>query len=328
MTYGPPNPQYPAGPNPQQPGPPPFGAAQVKASPAQAILAPTAAPNQKSLIVGAAAAVAGLLIIVCGFLNWLSLTASFSESIPGAGDMSMEIEMSVNGVGSHSASIDVSLPDSIPSSTKDEIEANAAKEFDSESQDGDGPGSPAVWTIIFGALVVIGGAMIAVRRFPGIGAVVVAVAGLASTIAAIVFVADPLGAFGGNMGDMEGGTADTSAGYGLWLTLILSFVALVGGALAVLMTVAPEKLGGSRAGALPAGPTVPGGAPGFAPGTANYGQQPAQPNYGQQPPAAPNYGQQQGQPQGGFPPVPPQGAPGQQYPGQQPPQGYGPPPQY
>lgn len=88
------------------------------------------------------------------------------------------------------------------------------------------------------------------------------------------------------------------------------------GAYALALVLIPEKLG--AAGAPGFAPQQPGG---FVPGTANYGQQPAQPNYGQQPPAAPNYGQQQGQPQGGFPPVPPQGAPGQQYPGQQPPPG-------
>ncbi|WP_341267901.1 hypothetical protein [Gordonia malaquae] len=324
MTYGPPNPQYPSGPNPQQPGPPPFGAAPAKASAAQAILAPTAAPNQKSLIVGAVAAVIGLLLVVFSFLTWASISVDQSTSL-GGDSMSVKIEMSISGLGNADVSTDVNLPGSLPDSVKDEI-LRSAPTADELNSDEDGPGKPGVWMIVFGVVLIVGGVLIVVRKFPGIGAVVATVAGVAATITAIVFVADPIGAFGGTMKDTPAGAGvDSGASYGLWLTLLASLAALAVGGLAVLMTIAPEKIGGSRAGGLPTGNAVP-GAPGFAqPGPAQPGSvPPAAPNYGQQP-AQPNYEQQPGQPQGGFPPVPPQGAPGQQYPGQQPPQGYGPP---
>ena len=324
MTYGPPNPQYPAGPNPQQPGPPPFGVAPVKASPVQAILAPTAAPNQKSLIVGAAAAVIGLLLVVFSFLTWASISVNQSNSLGGE-SMTVKIEMSISGLGDADVSTDVDLPGSLPDSVKDEI-LKSAPTADELNSDEDGPGKPGVWMIVFGVLLIAGGVLVVIRKFPGIGAVIAAVAGVAATITAIVFVADPIGAFGGTMNDTPAGAGvDSGASYGLWLTLLASLAALAVGALAVLLTVVPEKFGGSRAGAMFAGPAAPGGAPGFAQaGPAQPGPvPPGAPNLGQ-----PNYGQQLGQPQGGFPPVPPQGAPGQQYPGQQPPQGYGPPPQH
>ncbi|MCF8588522.1 hypothetical protein [Gordonia liuliyuniae] len=304
MTYGPPN-QLPPnfGQQPPFPGAPVTAGQNGKPSVQRAILAPTAAPNKKSLLVGVGAAVVGALLIIFSFLNWLSVNVSSSQSIPGAGTMSMNMELSVNGVGSYATDVDVDLPDGIPDSIADDVRTSADEGF-AEGAD-DGPGSPAVWTIIFGVLLIIGGALIAARRFPGIGSIIVAVAGLATTLATIVFVADPLGAFGGDMGDMDGGGAEASAGYGLWLILVFSLVALVVGALAVLMTVAPEKFGTASR---PAGPGV--GAP------HQFGAQ--QPGFGQPQPGQPA----PGQPQGGFPPVPPQGPNyGQQPPNYGPPQG-------
>lgn len=307
MTYGPPN-QPP--PNfGQQPPVPGFG--QAKPSVQQALLAPTAPPNQKSLIVGIAAAVVGLLLIVFSFLNWLSVNVTQSESVAGMGDLSVTMDLSVNGVGSYSTDVDVNLPSGVPDSVASEIRKGADQGF-AEGAD-DGPGSPAVWTIIFGALLIVGGALIAARRFPGVGAIIVAVAGLATTIATVVFVADPLGAFGGDMGDMEG--ADVSAGYGLWLTLVLSLVALAAGAVAVLLTVAPGKFGtpSPQAGQGFGAPQQAFGAPQQQAPQQQFGQQvpPQAPGFGQQPPQAPNHGQ------------PPQQQPnfGQQPPNYGPPQG-------
>ena len=269
MSYGPPNQP------PPNIGPPSFGPAP-KPSLQSRLLAPTAAPNKKTLMVGLGAVVVGVLLIVFSFLTWLSLSATISEPIPGAGEMKVNVEMSVTGVGVDSSDVDISMPDGVPDGLIDE------SQIDPDQSGGDGPGSPAIWTIVFGVLLIVGGALIAVRRFPGIGAIIVAVAGLATTIATIVFVADPLGAFGGDMGDVD--SSDASAGYGLWLTLVLSLIALAVGAAAVLGTLFPEKLGGPKS---PVGPGF-GPQPGFGPAQPpNFGQQP--PNYGQQPP---NFGKQ------------------------------------
>ncbi|WOC12810.1 hypothetical protein [Gordonia sp. MP11Mi] len=311
MTYGPPNQPPPNfGQQPPFPGAPATAGQNGQLSVQRAILAPTAAPNQKSLLVGVGAAVVGALLIIFSFLNWLSVNVSSSQSIPGTGTMSMNMELSINGVGSYATDVDVDLPGGMPDSIADEVRKSADEGF-AEGSD-DGPGSPAVWTIIFGVLLIVGGALIAARRFPGIGSIIVAVAGLATTIATIVFVANPLSAFGGDMSDMDEGGADVSAGYGLWLTLVFSLVALVAGALAVLMTVAPEKFGTSSR---PAGPGFGGPQQQFgAPPQAGFGQ----PQSGQPQPGQPAPGQQQG----GFPPVPPQGPNyGQQPPNYGPPQG-------
>ncbi len=314
MTYGPPN-QPPAGQYPQQP----FSPGAAKQSPSQAILAPTAAPNQKSLIVGAAVAVLGLLLIVFSFLNWTTISMEQSQSLGGE-SMSIKVEMSINGLGNSDVSTDVSLPSSVPDSVKNEI-TSSAPSADELNNGSDGPGKPAVWMIVFGVLLIAGGVLIVVRRFPGIGAVIAAVAGVAAAITAVVFVADPVGAFGGKLKDApSGANLDSSVGIGLWLTLLVALVALAGGAVAVLLTVAPDKFGGS-----PAAPTGF-GAP--VPGTGGFGQpgQP-QPNFNQQNFNQPNFNQP-GPAQGGFPPAAPPQQPGQ-YPqqGQQPPQGQYPPQQ-
>lgn len=295
MTYGPPNPQYPAGPNPQQPGWSPQPAQQPATNILSRITAPVVAAD-RLFQAGIGLAVGGVLLIVFSCLSWVSSeSGGISASITGIGTVSFDA----------------------PGESEDLIARNteATEEL---------LNAPGIWTIIFGVLILGAGVVLIVRRFQGIAAVAGAVLGVIALITALVFFADPGNALlDSSLGDSSM-SDDESRGYGLWLVLIGALVSAVVGAYALALVLIPEKLGAAGA---PVGfaPQQPGG---FAPGTANYGQQPAQPNYGQQPPAAPNYGQQQGQPQGGFPPVPPQGAPGQQYPGQQPPQGYGPPPQH
>lgn len=313
MTYGQ---QFP----PQPPSTPPqrSGGAQ------QALLAPTAPPNQIRLIAGIGVAVAGLLLIAFAFLNWLTISVHESESIMG-NEMSVNMEMTINGVGSHDAQIDMNLPSSIPTSIREQIEANNNSSMTDLNSSEDGPDSPAKWTIIFGILLIIGGALVAVRRFPGIGAIVAVFGGVAATIASIIFISSPLTAFGANKNELDG--ADVSAGLGVWLTLLVSLLALVGGALLLAMTVMPEKLaflgggGGQPNGASPQGfgqaqPQQYGQQPpqGYAPpqqfGTQQpqYGQPPQpgyappQQQYGQQPPQQQPYPQQQYPPQQGFPP--------------------------
>lgn len=122
MSYGPPNQPPPNfGQPPQQAGVP----GPSKPSVQSKLLAPTGARSRNSLIVGAGAALLGVLLIVFSFLTWLSLNASMSHSLAGAGDMTMDINMTVNGVGSDSTDLDVSLPGGIPASVADEIQANA-----------------------------------------------------------------------------------------------------------------------------------------------------------------------------------------------------------
>ncbi|WP_143965298.1 hypothetical protein [Gordonia zhaorongruii] len=239
MTYGPPN-STPSEPNQARVPTAHDSSAQPPAL--QRLLAPTAAPNLKSLLIGAVIALVGLLLIVFGFLNWLSYSATKSL---GPVDASVALDLSVSGVGNPTADTEVRLPDAIPAVVRDGMEERVAADASDVENREDGPGSPATWTIVCGVLLIAGGALMALRRFPGIGAVIAALAGLAATCSSIAFVADPLGAFGGNMtGENSGADLQYSAGYGLWLTLIASLVALAAAALAVAVTLAPGRSDG------------------------------------------------------------------------------------
>ena len=295
MTYGQPNPGDP-GQHPQYgaPGQPPqfAGAPAPAGAPAATVplLAPTGPASPRRMIVGAVAAVAALLLIVFSFLTWAS--ASDTESNPVTGDVS--ISVSVSGMGSVDADTDFEVPDELAGfMSEEEMRAQMNESADAETK------MPGIWTVIFGVIVGIGAVLVLVRRFPGIGAVLIALGGVAATIASIVFIADPIGAVAKNTSAED--RELFSAGYGLWLVLIGALLALLAGAAMLALTLAPAKF--DDAGSAPAGF----GGPGQYPGRQPFPGQPQ--NFGQQP-----GGQFPGQPGGQYP-----GQPGGQFPGQQPP---------
>jgi len=287
MTFGP-NP-VPPGPNPA-PGFPPVAPANPPAK--AALLAPTGPSSQRRLIISVVAGVAGLLLIIGSFLTWASV-----DETDSSGGITASVQISISGMGSG----DVTLEgmddsgfgtDSITAQMEQSIEDEAAKN--------------GIWTLIFGILILAGGALIAVRRYPGIGAAVVGVVGLASTIAAIVFVADPAGA----VGDGDTGDVDVGAGVGLWLVLVGALLGLLAGAAALAVTLRPAQYDDAA--------PAPLAAPGFGPQgfgqPQGFGGPQAPQGYGG--PQAPQAPQGFGQPQA-------PGAPGPQGYTGQPPQGFG-----
>lgn len=316
MTYGPHNPgqpgQYPPGQPPQGlPGQPPQYPGAYPPAPAATspLLAPSGPATQRRTIVGAVAAVAALLLIVFSFLTW----ASASDSINEAG-VSADMSVTVSGMGS----VDTDLQmHNAPAGFEDMM-----NQSDSANEDTKMPG---IWTVIFGILVGAGAALMLLRRFPGVGALLTVVGGLAATIASIVFIADPIGAVA------KGTTGQDrelfSAGYGLWLVLIGSILALLAGAAMLALTLAPAKF--DDAAPAPGGFGGPGQFPGQPPfpgqPQAQFGGQPQQQPFPGQPgaqfPGQQPFPGQHGPGQPGLAQQPPFGGqqyPGQQYPGQPP----------
>lgn len=246
------------------------------------LLAPTGPSTQRRTIVGGVAALSALLLIVFSFLSWA--TASEEEALPGGGEVSYSA--SISGMGS------VDMDVSMPSELQGYMSEDQLKEQMNDSADTKMPG---IWTVIFGVIVGIGAALVFVRKFPGIGGVLIAVGGFAATIASIVFIADPIGAVAKDTSSKD--SEVFSAGYGLWLVLVGSLLALLAGAAMLALTLAPSKFDDT-----PAAPVGFGG-----PGPQYPGQQyPGQQHPGQQ---AQYPGQQ-------YPGQPGPQSPGQQYPGQ------------
>jgi len=283
------------------------------------LLAPTGPSSQRRLIIAVVAGVAAILLIVGSFLTWASMSASESDSSIGAA-MNVTIDMDVTGMGTGDATVDIDtseFPDEIADQIRDEVEK---QNIGLSGEIEDNASKPGIWTIIFGVIVAIGAILIAVRRFPGVGALLALAAGLAATIATIVFVIDPAGAVGAN--DIPDG-ADVSAGIGLWLALVGALLGLLAGAAAVAVTLRPAQFDD----AAPAQLGAPGGfgPQGFGGPQAPGGQAPQGFGGPQAPPAPQGFGQPQapgGQAPHGYTGQPPQGQPPQGQPPQgQPPQG-------
>lgn len=296
MTYGQHNP------GPPEPIPGPGPSAPAGGGPAAALLAPAGPSSMRRTIVGAVAAVAALLLIVGSFLTWASASEEISEG-PIAGNVSI----AVSGMGS--VDFEMNIADA-PDGFDDMFNSDEGR---AEAEDD--TGMPGIWSVIFGVLVAAGAVLVLIRKFPGIGGVITAVGGLAATIAAIVFISDPIGAVTTRpIGDGAGD--DFSAGLGLWLVLVGAIFALLAGAAMLALTFAPDKFDDAAPSA-PAGFGGPGSAPfGSQPGPAQHqaGQYPGAPHQGPQNPGQQNPGQQNPGQQYQGPPA------GQQYPGQHAPQ--------
>ncbi|MFT4085753.1 MAG: hypothetical protein QM658_01135 [Gordonia sp. (in: high G+C Gram-positive bacteria)] len=191
--------------------------------------------------------------------------------------------------------------DGVPGAVKDQVEAGLQQHKDEASKEiRDNASIPGVWTIVFGLLAAVGAVLLLIRRFPGIGALVVTVAGLAATIAVIVFVSDPASAVGMKSDGDFPPDADVSTGFGLWLALLGALLGLLAGVAAVLLNLMPDKFDDAK----PAAPGQFGGRPQGGPqqfGAPQQGyQQPGHPQQGGYPPQ-PGYPQQGFGPQSGGP---------------------------
>lgn len=288
MTYGqPPVPQ--PGPNfggtPYPGGP---GWVSQAAAPDWGFMAPLGPPSSRRLIAGVLALVAALLLIVGSFLTWASITEEFSEDLGGSDTLSAEVSLTISGMGS------VDMDAAISGGTESMQDA-IDEEFSASAQDEaeDDTGAPGIWTVIFGGLIAVGGAVLLSRRFPGVGAGLTVLGAVAAVISAIIFVADPVGAVvTGDIGDT--GEANVAVGAGLWMVLVGAILALVAAAAMLGLTLAPGTFDGAPA---------TGGA-----GPAGFGPQPGgfPPQQGGFPPQQGGFPPQQGgfPHQGGFPPQP------------------------
>ncbi len=320
MTYGPYNPGPPGQYPPQgMPGQPPlypdgYGpAAAPAAGTSTALLAPTGPKTQRRTFAGVVAAVAGLLLIVFSFFTW----ASASDSINEMG-VSADMTVAVSGMGAVDTHLQIN---DAPAGFEDMM--NQTEASDDETK------MPGIWSVGFGVIVVAGAALFLLRRFPGIGALLTAVGGVAATITAVVFVTDPIGAVakGVTSEDREIFAAD----YGLWLVLAGAVLALLAGAAMLALTLVQGEFDDEPP------VTAPFGGPGYVPGQPQQfggpasGQQYAPGPSPQFPGQSPQFPVQSPQfpgqpyPSQSHPgqPYPSQPFPEQQFPGQQPP-GYPP----
>lgn len=317
MAYG----QYgqPSGPGGPVPGGPAPAGGPAGNPVASRLLAPVSSDPATGRILGGVLAVLGVLLVIFSCLTWASASEEFDEfgvsgsvsvAVSGLGGVSIDQEVDTSGLAPE-------LADLIDESDLSE-EANIAE----AEEDTKAPGG---WTIAFGALLIIAAVPLLLGRFAGIGAVIAGLVALASLIASAVFAADPAAAVidGSVLSDDDVETF--GVGYGLWIVLFASVVAVLvaGFAIfrAVTATAQPAAVGGFGA------PGQPYGQPQqFGQQPQQFGQ-PQQPGYGQQPqqqygqPQQPGYGQQPPQ-QFGQPGSGPQAFDQTQY-SQQPPQGYG-----
>ncbi|MFM9377675.1 hypothetical protein [Gordonia sp. VNK21] len=283
------------------------------------MLAPTGPSSQRRLIIAVVAGVAAILLIVGSFLTWASM--SMDEDVSEMGmEFSYSAELTVTGMGSADANVDLDtsgLPPEIAEAAENEL---GNESLGDASEIEDRTKSPGIWTIILGVIVAIGAILIGVRRFPGIGAVIALLGGLAATIATIVFVSAPADSV---FKSSPRSGIDVSAGIGLWLALAGALLGLLAGAAAVAVTLRPAQFDD----AAPAQLGAPGGfgPQGFGGPQAPGGQAPQGFGGPQAPPAPQGFGQPQapgGQAPQGYTGQPPQGQPPQGQPPQgQPPQG-------
>lgn len=250
----------------------------AKAGPLAALAAPVTFMADKLRIIGTAIGAAGLFLIVFSCLTWISSSEDGTS-------------MTISGLGS--VSIDASGP---MGAWMSGMESEISKEMS----------APGVWTLIFGILLIGAAVPLIIQKFQGYAALAAALLGFITFVTAVTFFGAPVWALTGESNDLDG----ASRGYGLWVVLLVSVVALAAGIVALLMVVMPGKFGTPTP---PASAQFGQGAPPQQYGVPQqFGVQ--QPQYGQQQPGympPQQYGAQQ--------PYPPQQQSGgwQQYPPQQ-----------
>ncbi len=232
---------------PQQPGyQSAYGTPGGQSAPKAGLIAPSSS-NPILKFTGITLAVAGLLMVVFSFFSWAADDNDvFSVSVSGMGSVSLD----GGAEGASSAELEQLLEDSSK--------------------------SPGIFTLILGVLIIAVAVLLIINKFPGVGAIVATVVGLLATIMALVYLFAPADAVLGDAGDS--GIGD--AGFGLWLVTIGAVVALIAGALSIVLALKS-----------PTGPPAGLGTPVYGPPQGQpgqpHGQQPGQ-GYG--PPRG--YGQQ------------------------------------
>ena len=137
--------------------------------------------------------------------------------------------------------------------------------------------NPGVWTIIFGALLVIAALGFVFRVTTAAAAIIASLVGVGTTVATIVFFASPIGALAEDSPKRD---LDESRGYGLWAVFLISVAALIVALVGVLLLLRksrsatifnsmpmgypqgsgpgmPHPPGGMPSGPRPSGPTPP-----------------------------------------------------------------------
>lgn len=175
-------------------------------------------------LAGCALAVAGLVMVIFSFFTW---TAASDDGL----------SISVTGMGA--VTLEISEERAAALGGADE----AAAELDKRSN------SPGVVTAALGALIVVGGAMVLINRYPGIGALAGAVPALIGLFMSLEYLFAPGAAV------LEG-TGDAGIGFaaiGLWLVTAsaavavpVSFYAVVVALRATRQPLAHKNSGASR----------------------------------------------------------------------------------